>query len=100
MKQNFQILRSRYRSYQHIYTNGSKDGERVGCALISRNHSSSLRIPDGSSVFTAEAKAIDLAFDFINKCSLYDKFVIFSDSLSVLKALNHTSSRNIQIQKV
>ena len=50
--------------------------------------------------FTAEAKAIDLALEFINNCSLYDKFVIFSDSLSVLKALNHTSSRNTQIQKV
>ena len=81
MKQNFQILQSRYRSYQHIYTDVSKDGEKVGCAFISGNHSSSLRIPDGSSVFTAEAKAIDLALDFINNCSLYDKFVIFSDSL-------------------
>ena len=100
MKQNFQILQSRYRSYQHIYTDGSKDGEKVGCAFTSGSHSSSLRIPDGSPVFTAEAKAIDLALDFINNCSLYDKFVIFSDSLSVLKALNHTSSRNTQIQKV
>ena len=100
MKQNFQILQSRYRSYQHIYTDGSKDGEKVGCAFISGNHSSSLRIPDGSFDFTAEAKAIVLALDFINNCSLYDKFVIFSDSLSVLKALNHTSSRNTQIQKV
>ena len=61
MKQNFQILQSRYRSYQHIYTDGSKDEEKVGCAFISGGHSSSLRIPDGSSVFTAEAKAIDLA---------------------------------------
>ena len=25
-----------------------------------------MRIPDGSSVFTAEAKAIDLAIDFVN----------------------------------
>ena len=92
MKQNFRILQSRYRSYQHIYTDGSKVGEKVGSPFISGSHSSSLRIPDGSSVFTAEAKAIDLASDFINNCSLYDKFVFFSDSLSVLKALNHTSS--------
>ena len=51
-------------------------------------------------MFTAEAKAIDLALDFINSCFLSDKFLIFSDSLSVLKALNHTSSRNSQIQKL
>ena len=57
-----------------------------------------MRIPDGSSVFTAEAKAIDLALDFVNNCTYTDKFVIFSDSLSVLQALNHSSSKNSQIQ--
>ena len=41
-------------------------------------------------MFTAEARAIDLALDFI----------IFSDSLSVLKSLDHTSSKNPQIQKL
>ena len=57
-----------------------------------------IRIPDGSSVFTAEAKTIGLALDFVNTCTYTDKFVIFSDSLSVLQALNHTSSKNSQIQ--
>ena len=57
-----------------------------------------MRIPDGSSVFTAEAKAIDLALDFVNNCIYTDNFVIFSDFLSVLQALNHTSSKNSQIQ--
>ena len=51
-----------------------------------------------ASVFTPEAKAIDFALDFINNCTYTDKFVIFSDSLSVLLALNHTSSKNSQIQ--
>ena len=100
MKQNFHILQSRYTEYQHIYTDGSKDGEKVGCAFLYGNHFSSLRIPDGCSVFTAEAKAIDLALDFIDSCFLHDKFLIFSDSLSVLKALNHTSSKNSHIQKL
>ena len=56
-----------------------------------------MRIPDGSSVFTAEARAIDLALDFVNTCTYTDKFVTFSDSLSVLQALNHTSSKNSHI---
>ena len=47
-------------------------------------------IPDDSSIFTAEAKAVDLVLDFI----------IFSNSLSVLKAMIHTSSKNPQIQKL
>ena len=51
-------------------------------------------------VFLMALLFLDLALDFINNCSLYNKFVIFSDSLSVLKALNHTSSVNIQTQKV
>ena len=55
---------------------------------------------DGSSVFTAVAKAIDLALDFVKNCTYTDKFVIFSDSLSVLQALNHTSSKNSQIQQL
>ena len=33
-------------------------------------------------------------------CDANNKFIIFSDSLSVLKAMNHTSSKNPQIQKI
>ena len=57
-------------------------------------------IPDDSSIFTAEAKAVDIPLDFIRTCDTDNKFIIFSDSLSVLKALNHTSSENPQIQKL
>ena len=59
-----------------------------------------MRIPDGSSVFTAEAKAIDLALDLVASCNSHDKFIILSYSLSVLQALNHTSSKNPQIQDI
>ena len=58
------------------------------------------KVPDDSSIFTAEAKAIYLALDFISTCNANNKFIIFSDSLSVLKAMSHTSSKNPQIQKL
>ena len=45
-------------------------------------------------------KAVHLALDFISTCDANNKFIIFSDSLSVLKAMNHTSSKNPQIQKL
>ena len=45
-------------------------------------------------------KAIDLALDQIANCKTSNKFVIFSDSLSVLKSLHHMSSKNPQIQKL
>ena len=58
------------------------------------------RIPDDSSIFTAKAKAIDLALDSISTCDANNKFIIFSDLLSVLKAMNQPSSKNLQIQKL
>ena len=61
-----------------------------GCTVISDVFSETMRIPDGSSIFTSEAKAIDLTLDFIADCGTFNKFVIFSDSLSVLKSLDHT----------
>ena len=57
------------------------------------------RIPDDSSIFTAETKAVDLALDSIRTCDTNNKFIIFSDSLSVLKSMTYTSSKNPQIQK-
>ena len=59
---------------------------QVGCAVISDNHINMQRIPDDSSIFTAEAKAVDLALDFIRTCDTNNKFIVFSDALSVLKA--------------
>ena len=54
--------------YKHIYTDGSKDDMKVGCAVVSDDFSETMRIPDGSSIFTAEAKALDLALDLIADC--------------------------------
>ena len=99
-KLDFHELRLNYADYQHIYTDGSKDKERVGCAVLRENDHQTMRIPDGSSIFPAEAKAIDLALDLVDNCNSHDKFIIFSDLFSVLQALNHTSSKNPQIQNI
>ena len=95
LKDDFRKLQSRYKNYQQIYTDGSKEDSKVGCAVISDNHSYMQRISDVSSIFTT-----DLALDFISTCDANNKFIIFSDSLSILKAMNHTSSKNPQIQKL
>ena len=58
LKDDFRRLQSRYKNYQQVYTD---EDSKVGCAVISDNHSNMQRIPDDSSIFTAEAKAIDLA---------------------------------------
>ena len=100
LKDDFRRLQSRYKNYHQVYTDGSKEDSKVGCSVISDNHSNMQRIPDDSSIFTAEAKAVDLGLDFIRTCDTNNRFIIFSDSLSVLKAMNDTSSKNPQIQKL
>ena len=77
LKQDFHELQLYYADYQQIYTDGSKDKERVGCAVLRENDHQTMRIPDGSSIFTAEAKAIDLALDLIDNCNSCDKFILF-----------------------
>ena len=36
------------------------------------------RIPDDSSIFTADAKAVDLALDFIRTCDANNKLIMES----------------------
>ena len=93
-------MQSPYKNYHQIYTDGSKEDSKVGCTVIADNHSNMQRLPDDSSIFNAEAKAIHLALDFIRTCDANNDFIIFSDSLPVLKAINYTSSKNPQIQKL
>ena len=43
MKSNFQELKSQYMDYKHIYTDGSKDDMKAGCAVVSDDFSFILR---------------------------------------------------------
>ena len=60
-KNEFLEIKSNYKHYLSIYTDGSKQDEKVACSVISPNFTDSIRLPDNSSIFTAEAKAIDIA---------------------------------------
>ena len=82
-----------------IYTDGSKQDEKVACSVISPNFTDSIRLPDNSSIFTAEAKAIDIALYHIRDQS-EKQFIIYSDSLSVLKSLKDLHHRNPLIQQI
>jgi hypothetical protein len=82
-KEMFLAIKEEHEDFIHIYTDGSKEGCKVGPAVFENNFSSSMWLPDNASMFTAEAKAIDLALSYIVQHT-HDIFVIFSDSLSVL----------------
>ena len=82
-----------------IYTDGSKQDENVACAVISPNFTDSKRLPDNSSIFTVEAKAIDIALYHI-RVQPEKQFIIYSDSLSVLRSFKNLDHRNPLIQQV
>ena len=50
-----------------VYTDGSKDNDRVGCGAIINNLSIKQRLPSNVSIFTADATTIDLALDAITE---------------------------------
>jgi hypothetical protein len=57
--------------------------QSIGAVVFEKHFTSSIRLPDNASIFTAEAEAIDLALSYIEQHT-HDTFVKFSDSLSVL----------------
>ena len=91
--QKFNEIKDQYSYCIPIYTDGSKDNDRVGCGLIINNLSIKQRLPSNVSIFTAEVTAIDLALDTIAE-SDDDHFIIFSDSLSVLLSLHNKKMDN------
>ena len=98
-RSKFLELRSQYPDHFAIFTDGSKDDARAGCASVSDLHTSKLRLPDNASIFSAEVLALDLALRFVE--SRRDrKFIIFSDSLSVLQALKNRNLSNPLVQKL
>ena len=90
-------IKSAYKHYISIYTDGSKQDEKVACAVISPNFTDSIRLPDYSSIFTAEAKAIDIALYHIRN-QPEKQFIMNSDSLSVLRSRKSLDHRNQLIQ--
>ena len=98
-KEEFSKIKEEHMDFIHLYTDGSKDDNKVGCAVFGNNYSSKLRLPENASIFTAETKAIDLALSYISEHKK-DKFIIFSDSLSVLLAIQNRKSDNVMIKKL
>ena len=58
----------------------------MAAAAISDHHQSKIRLPGDASMYTAELQALKMAFNLI-KDDRSKEFIIFSDSLSSLMAL-------------
>ena len=95
-KAKFQEYQDEQGNHDEVYTDGSKINEKVGAAAVIKRlfqdgkttQNLSKRLPDGSSIFSAEAIAIILALDYYNAMpAVRHDVVIYSDSLSCLQAI-------------
>ncbi|GBO27398.1 hypothetical protein AVEN_260731-1 [Araneus ventricosus] len=79
----------------HIFTEGSKIGNRVGAAFVHHANKqeitkSQYRLADHNAVYMAEVFAIHKAIDYILDHELYDVKIV-SDSRSALKTVESLS---------
>ena len=95
----FKNLSEKYSERTCIFTDGSKDFGSVGAAAYSISNCLQQKLNGCSSIFTAEATAIDLALNLIKESS-ETSFIIFSDSLSCLKALKSVNIHDMRISNL
>lgn len=77
-----------YLDYTNIFIDGSKMENDVGVAVVFQDHVAMVRLPDFTSIFTAETVAISFALDLIKSRPIH-KAVILSDSLSTLRSIEN-----------
>jgi ribonuclease HI len=82
----YREIRNTFQTYLPIFTDGSKDGDKTGCATILPSRVLSQRLPDGASIYTAELHAIVNALEHISRAP-NNQFILFSDSMSALQAI-------------
>ena len=88
-----------YPNHQQIFTDASKSEEGTGCAICTPEDKHLFKLPDIFSIFSGEAYAILQALIYVEK-SKYDKFIIFSDSKSVILAIQDLATKNPIIQNI
>ena len=84
-----------------VYTDGSKNNQGVGAAVVipDLSLSDSTSLPKEASIFTAESVAIIIAMELISRLPP-GKFTVFSDSRSVLTSLLQFEPKNPLIGKI
>ena len=91
-KSRFNEVKQKYLDFCHIYTGGSKVETKVAPAYVCPYGTRGYRLRDGCSIFTAEVEVINKALTYV-KVSTRKSFVIFSDSMSVLQAIESQESK-------
>ena len=96
--QESKLIIDRYSNLNAIYTDGSVNNDKTGIGIFNINFTKSIRLPDGTTIFDAEAyailKAIDSALDSgVNS-------IIFTDSKSSVQAIFSGKTKNSIINNI
>ena len=84
-----------------IFTDGSKSAEGVGFAVVSGNNIIKKKLPQSSSIFTAELYAIFSSLKYVfSEGSIGERYVIYSDSQSVLTSLKRLMPSHHLVQEI
>lgn len=84
----------------HIFTDGSKQDESVGCAIVTRNFELSRKLQSESSIFTAELLAVYDAAVYVRDSPTEGSFVVFSDSQSAIMSVESYNSSHPIVCKI
>ena len=97
-RHRFYDLCDEFKNYYRIFTDGSKESNRVSAAVVHRDNTKCVQLPDTASIFRAELYAFLLATDVVQR-SKEKNFVIFPDSSSSLQSINGFNLDSDLIQK-
>ena len=95
----YKELVSKYPGYKKVFTDGSKKGSAVSAAAVAKGGVLVSRLPNHASIFSAESRAVLLALNIIEQSSC-KSFLILSDSLSCLKAIENRKVHNPLILEI
>ena len=100
----FNEFREAQGSHDEVFADGSKMNERVGAAAVINRlfqngettcRQLSIRGPDNSTIFAAEAPAISLALNYYQHMGpVHHGVVVYSDSMSCLQAIEGEDTEN------
>jgi len=98
IKQSFNEKLNNYRgkSYEEIYTDGSKNNDQYGSAVVTRNNKYKFKCHNYCSVFTTELFAIKKALELRETT----KTIIYTDSLSAVHAIMNNKNKNPLVQQI
>ena len=103
-KKEYLSMKENYVNHYEIFTDGSKQDAKVSAACFIPSDPSnplSTRLRDDSSIFNAELQGILLALGKIkNMSKSHKKFVIYTDSLSALLAIQNRNFKSKNVRRV